>query len=71
MPKWTLLVAVTTFPTACCSRACVSVIRRSCGTVDSAGLSYLSHVRKLEDSLVNFVTQKNKQAKLADLFYVK
>lgn len=29
--------AVTTFPTTYCSRACVSVFHRSCGTVHSTG----------------------------------
>lgn len=51
-----LLAALTTaFPTAYCSRARISTILRCCGAVDSIGFSHLYVVRKLEDSLVNFM----------------
>lgn len=48
-----------------------ALIRGRSGGVDGAGLSHLNGVGKLEDSLVNFMTQKVKQAKLTDLFRAK
>lgn len=61
-----LLAAVKTFPTA---YACASIqIRHRCGTVYNAVFSHLDGVRKLQDSLMNFMTQKKNQANLTDVF---
>lgn len=61
-----LLAAVKTFPTA---YACASIqIRHRCGTVYNNVFSNSDGVRKLEDNLMNFITQKKKQANLPDFF---
>lgn len=72
LKKRKLLAALTTFQTTYCSQACVSVqIRHYRCEVYNGRFSHLDSDHELEDNVVDFITQKKKQANFTESFHVK